>query len=410
MFKSRNPEIPSLTGLRFFAAFAIVLNHLLLGYVARDNPWLGTMLALCGSLGMNAFFVLSGFIIHYNYGAKLADFRLHSFYEFMVARIARLYPLFILLFALEIFTSSAAMRAGPWAVLQSLPYYLTMTQTWGYVRIDGALLPYMYERSNLTWSISTEMLMYILYPLLLWLILRDRLSHAGRIAAAVVICLALSFALRWSLNNPQAMDKVGVALFGPTASIAHNFSTSFSFWFNFLSPYARFLEFAIGVLTCHLYFTLRDRPVGAWEARIVPLLGLSSVLFILATFLPPAYAAQPVTDLLTAIGYYPFMAMIIFCCARYDRAMLTRFFSVPAFVRWGEYSYSIYLFHIFVYYAASQGPASDGMQIVRVFVAFATIIFCAKMLYTYVEMPGRRWLRAWLGSFWPKPAPAQAAI
>src|SRR6266853_6398684 len=92
-------DIPQLTGLRFVAAFSILFLHT----VAWCIPFTDTRLPIAianwvGMYGMPLFFVLSGFVIHYNY-AKLFMFRgkARATCEFAAARFARLFPLYFVL-------------------------------------------------------------------------------------------------------------------------------------------------------------------------------------------------------------------------------------------------------------------------------------------------------------------------
>src|SRR5260370_14849385 len=84
--------------------------------------------------GMSAFFVLSGFVIHYNYEAQIRDEGWRGFANFLVARFARLYPLYIVCvlielnsngYLIDLVTGNSATIEHAWA---TLPSYLTLTQ------------------------------------------------------------------------------------------------------------------------------------------------------------------------------------------------------------------------------------------------------------------------------------------
>src|SRR5215472_7576143 len=89
-------ELPTLTGLRFCAAFSILGMHTIEWCAGFNNTRVfGLVAGLIGLIGMPLFFVLSGFVIHYNYGRH---FRHQPFAvatrNFLAARFSRIYPLF----------------------------------------------------------------------------------------------------------------------------------------------------------------------------------------------------------------------------------------------------------------------------------------------------------------------------
>lgn len=97
-------EIPALTGLRFFAAFFVLLAHSLARMLSVPNSIPQFMLPLQNitAEGMTLFFVLSGFVIHYNYSHKIKKNAKEGIYYFLVARFARLWPLYIICLTLSL--------------------------------------------------------------------------------------------------------------------------------------------------------------------------------------------------------------------------------------------------------------------------------------------------------------------
>ena len=92
------PHIEALDGLRFLAAFFVAAAHysaFLLTDPKQPNLFAEIILSMAG-LGMTLFFVLSGFVIHYNYREIIAQ--PGGFKTFAIARFSRLYPLYIVLF------------------------------------------------------------------------------------------------------------------------------------------------------------------------------------------------------------------------------------------------------------------------------------------------------------------------
>lgn len=394
------PELPALTGLRFFAAFSIILNHLLLGFVDKNNPYFATMLSACGILGMNIFFILSGFIIHYNYHYILKDFSLRSFYEFYVARLSRLYPLFFFALLLEIATSDYVLHYGCSYMARILPYFLTLTQSWFFIRVDGNLLAHILPRMSISWSISTELFFYLAYPIILYGLTKDRLNSLQRSIIIIWLCLALSWGLSYLYNDPVVGNFIGEKLFGVNGGGSQE--NSFSFWFSWMSPYTRIFEFIMGVYISHLYLKFEGVPVSLLEQYIVPFFGILGFSFIILTFIPEAYELPYINLLQRNFGYYPAVALIIFTCARYTNACLTSFFSLKPFVAFGEWSYSLYLFHIFILHVVTYGAGPAWLQFFRIMIYFTLVIGAAKILFTYVEMPCRRSMRSWLLQFFTR--------
>ncbi|MGN8544628.1 acyltransferase family protein [Bradyrhizobium sp. 13971] len=95
-------QIPALTGIRFVAAAAVALSHGGSLFLEGTSLALDISIGTLGLLGMSVFFTLSGFVIQYNYGSSIAGSPRKAIPEFLVARIARIYPLFVVLFLVEL--------------------------------------------------------------------------------------------------------------------------------------------------------------------------------------------------------------------------------------------------------------------------------------------------------------------
>jgi len=156
------PTLRALTGLRFVAAFHVLLLHTALGFVQGAPPFVANVVR-AGTASVSLFFVLSGFILAYQYldvgGTRPLDRR-----QFWWARVARIYPvyLFALLFALPYFFAWAAATLeseSPWAsakIAVTLVANLTLTQGW---------IPQTVGPMNPPgWSLSVEAFCYLLFP------------------------------------------------------------------------------------------------------------------------------------------------------------------------------------------------------------------------------------------------------
>src|SRR5437867_12289726 len=89
------PNIPALTGLRFVAAFLILFAHAVDWLAQFQDSEIRKQFGFLSIYGMPLFFVLSGFVIHYNYRNLFAGKPLlRAVAEFGAARFARLFPLY----------------------------------------------------------------------------------------------------------------------------------------------------------------------------------------------------------------------------------------------------------------------------------------------------------------------------
>lgn len=105
-------HLTALTGLRFLAAIHVVLFHRREAFPGL--PYAVENLLVSGNIGVNLFFVLSGFVLAYNY---MNDDGLPSRREFWVARFARIYPVYLLAFLLFAPVVAAAALAAFGSVL-----------------------------------------------------------------------------------------------------------------------------------------------------------------------------------------------------------------------------------------------------------------------------------------------------
>src|SRR5690349_17514867 len=84
----------AVTGLRFFAALTVANAHGVLHFVnytasglrpLEDQTLVSLLLVKPANMGMSLFFILSGFVIHYNYFSRLKNFNMRQLHNFYVA-------------------------------------------------------------------------------------------------------------------------------------------------------------------------------------------------------------------------------------------------------------------------------------------------------------------------------------
>jgi peptidoglycan/LPS O-acetylase OafA/YrhL len=173
-------KLDALTSLRFLAAFHVVLFHwaptlagksaaaisrlthnepAAVGLVAMGFARATVNILRVGPWSVSFFFVLSGFILVYNYGD---DRRPLNTARFWVARLARIYPVYLLGFFLAMpFVLNSLWQAHEHAHQAVTAGFLavTLSQSW---------VPRFATFWNIpAWSMSDEAFFYALFPILL---------------------------------------------------------------------------------------------------------------------------------------------------------------------------------------------------------------------------------------------------
>jgi peptidoglycan/LPS O-acetylase OafA/YrhL len=191
--------VPSLTGVRALAAL------LVLGLHAEQNVPVGLQSLLPffarGYLGVDFFFVLSGFIITHVYLANLAQPSTAATRIFLWHRFVRIYPVHVAVLAGLMVLLAIGRVAGiplnnpeDWSSADLL-WNLTLLHAWGFVDHPSWNVP--------SWSISAEWFAYLLFPLLapalMWL--SDRTTALLAAVAALGATAVLFAVAGWSLNT-----------------------------------------------------------------------------------------------------------------------------------------------------------------------------------------------------------------
>ena len=181
------PDLRALTTLRFFAALWVVL------YTAWPHLDVGfTPVAVSkGYLGVETFFVLSGFILSHVY-LEAAGEKRFRYGGFLWARLARVYPLHLVtLFGMIGLGLAAGMAGlaidGSLTDWRALPANLTLTHAWGLAPSSAFNHP--------SWSISAEWAAYLSFPAFAFVAwrLRDRPVLATVLAAVFALGLYAAF-------------------------------------------------------------------------------------------------------------------------------------------------------------------------------------------------------------------------
>jgi peptidoglycan/LPS O-acetylase OafA/YrhL len=203
------PELRALTGLRGVAAFWVLFYHLI--PMASENiPSLRWMqrVTVTGDLGVDLFFILSGFVLSYAYTAdKLFGpsgggpvQRLRYYLHFLSVRLARIYPvnlLVLLTLALVVFASH----------LVHVDLHQTGTFGWDFVRnlllVQGWDLSSHLSWDGPAWSVSCEWAAYLAFPFIFLAVSRVRRMRSALLGIAASLGAMLIFYGFFGAGQPQ---------------------------------------------------------------------------------------------------------------------------------------------------------------------------------------------------------------
>ena len=155
ILQSKDQRILALDGLRGIAALSVVLQHF-----ATQAPWHERTFIWSGMVGVQLFFVLSGFLMGRIYST--APLSRSAVADFWVRRAARVLPLFLICVTIG--------YAYLWLTGHNMPFYGLQWQGWWmhYVFWDG---------QSVFWTIPREVQFYLIFPLIWWLC--QRLGNAA---------------------------------------------------------------------------------------------------------------------------------------------------------------------------------------------------------------------------------------
>jgi len=367
----RPRSLEPLTSLRFFAAAMIVTLH-------ADELFGSAGIATTFSLGQGVtfFFVLSGFILSYNY-PTLDNWG--SIGKFWLARIARIWPAHIIaiLFAVLVTgtTNTYSLSSGQTVIAAIANIFLV--QAWIPFR------DYFFSFNSVAWSISTEFFFYLMFPLLL-LNLRKTWGWTLFALMAVVTINILSGAL-WNIPATESAQSLSLA------------------GLLYINPLNRILEFYLGILACQVYFRYNSKIiVSAGLATVVELAVLALAIFSLWFTLRVSTLLGWQGQFFETLNHYltrsggasSFFAVILVFALQ--RGFVSSLLSHRFLLFLGEISFSLYLVHrtVLEWFRIDANEWISAIPKWSAYILYwLSSLLMAYFLYSLVEKPCQRIIR-----------------
>ena len=389
-------SLNALTGARFLAAYWVLAYHFTIQFRFDPLPgkpsssaalpaWLAPFI-LQGHLAVDFFFLLSGFILAYTYISDEGALR-GSPRAFWVARIARIYPVYLL-----------GLILGFWPFLQvESNLAIVALSTFTHLFMLHGWIPVALDLNQPSWSLSVEATFYLAFPFVLPLAGRLRrrglwLLFAGSWLFFGAVCLML-----------QALSDQGFdTLLGWRDIVRYNPAISFPEFIAGMALGLLFTRYGAAALPW-----LRGLRGWAFDALIASALALFACVMLAIYNL--GLANSPVD--IAAPFALPLLAGLILLLAC-QRGAVAWLLSTPTLVWLGEISYAVYILHKPLWsllsgplwtalnplsLALTRRPA-DNLALLLAFTALA--VACAGLSFQFMERPLRRWIRR----RWAEPA------
>jgi peptidoglycan/LPS O-acetylase OafA/YrhL len=338
----------TIDGLRGIAALLVVCRHIV--------PLHGNRLNFPSSyLAVELFFLFSGFVIAHAYDKRFEAGM--GFWEFAKARLIRLYPLYLLGFAVAVLTVPGARLAGlkTWPLdpgvivpnLFMLPTYVNFA--------GGVLFPF----NNPSWTLFFELLANFAYCLLYRFLTHGRLALLVIVTAVLLIVADVNF---------RSLD------------IGYN-------RIHFIGGFARVAFSFFAGVAVYRFQLARPCPI-----RISPWLLLAGATGLLVQQMPRGLDRE-LYDAVCAVVVFPLFAYLA-------TAVEPGLKGQKLFMLGGGASYALYLIHaplggvlnqFFTIYGRPQGTVALGVG----FIAAVSVI--AVLAERYYDRPVRRWITGLTG-------------
>ena len=346
------PYRPEIDGLRGFAVISVVLYHF-------EKIFLDTSFFQGGFLGVDIFFVISGYLISSLIFKELKANKDFSFINFYLRRIRRILPVlaFVILISslisinifipekLQFFFKSAT---SSWLFLSNFFFWRTSIV---YNSEDSINIPLLH-----TWSLSIEEQFYAIFPLFIFIVykfFRNKLI-------ALIYVLAITSLIIASVTS----------MYFPT--------------FNFYSLPTRIWELLFGsIIAYYEIFKNHKFKINKISKIFITVTVCLSLLFI-------KFGSDEIyhPSLITLVPVMSSVFIICFC--RQNSFFISRFLRTKFLVFLGLISYSLYLWHypLFVFLKNLNFNAQDLLYL-KYLVFFLSFIISIFTFY-FIEKPIRK--------------------
>ena len=366
---TRKPPLPALTGIRTLLAIFIILFHF-------TPPHLGLLYPIIdnGYIFVGMFFLISGYVLTYNYADRGSTLVKR---EFWLARFSRLYPIYLLVLLI-----SFRMVQDEWHARSHFEFWQGIILT--PLVLQGWSPSVATFWNTVAWTLSCEVVLYAAFPFLIRAPWPKKPLHLVFLLLGLWLLGLVPHSLYLLLNPDHIVGPVD------------RYSSSQLIRFLKYTPLPYACTFLIGVTLGKLQLAL---PIAPRQRLALTAVSLATVgLFFYTVVLRTPYLLMH-GGLLTPL----FAALVLGLSGPH---LLSSLFSWRPLLLIGESSYCLYLIHFNVYQLLHiyQIPQRLHLAAFDPWLSYAILVLLALLIYHFVETPARK---AILSRFSHKPRTLQ---
>ena len=353
MKSNNNQFLPALTGYRAIAAWMIFVYHFFPFNNAKIPQWIKTPIFEF-HMGVDMFFVLSGFLITYRYFHQTPI----QFSNYMVNRVARIYPMYLLI-TLLVFVVWYLQNAT-WSYEKTLEFITSITLT------KALFSTFFLSGIPQGWTLTLEELFYFTAPLYFIAIKKNKFW----LYVLPIVIFAFGWILKKTTSSPENT-------FGFLQTNIHSYIIEF------------FAGIGLGLLF------LKTKNQVKFKSGIFTFLGLlviTAYLFSRPYFatifdLKSDFGRFIEMGLLSILGIAPLLWGLI-----QEKTVISKLLSHQFMVLLGKSSYIFYLIHKGFIPIFINDYISDNKLIIFILLNIVSIV-----LFTYIEEPLNHYIRKKFG-------------
>ncbi|XZF12816.1 acyltransferase family protein [Chitinophagaceae bacterium MMS25-I14] len=316
--------MPALTGIRAIAAYLVFFHH----YNRSEFPATIVRFLWEFHIGVNIFFVLSGFLIYFRY---FQNVQIHRKWlgQYFINRIARIYPVYFVLTLITFYLGSTMAAHGSYIYGDAGDHHFKL------LLLNLSFLKGFFSHLNFTgiaqgWTLTVEECFYALAPLFFILIKKDR-------KAFIYLPLIIT-----------AAGYLLVALLGKYGDRTHGFygDNTFMLLYTFNGTCCEFfIGMALAMIILKKDDSINNTPVFTSLGFLIMIVSL----LLLCSF---KQTEQVISGLYHPVGtfidhvFLPIGTAVFFYGLIKENSFIKRLLSKPVMVLLGKSSYAFYLVHV----------------------------------------------------------------